>query len=173
VARKPIYRLVASPVGKEVPDLAPALPAFLPHLCPQDLLLGLPLRAHLEELIPCPRPVPAPPTPSGGPIRSASPSGVEKCVAIAVASRREVRRHPPSAVSSRVVRRHRRRLPSRSTSPSSSATLCLASSSASPSPPSRVEKRISRAVVFNRVANRTPIPVESGRITSQSVEHLP
>jgi len=37
------------------------------RLCPQDLLLGLPFRTHLEEVIPCLRLVPAPPatTPSG------------------------------------------------------------------------------------------------------------
>ena len=43
-------------------------PSFLPHLCPQDLLQGLPLGAHLEEVISCLRPVLAPPAPSGGPV---------------------------------------------------------------------------------------------------------
>jgi len=49
-------------ISEEAPDLEPALPppAFLPRLCPQDLLRGPPLRAHLEEAIPCLRPVPAP-----------------------------------------------------------------------------------------------------------------
>jgi len=43
-------------------------PRLLPHLCPRDLLLGLPLGAHLEEVILRLRPVPAPPALSGGPV---------------------------------------------------------------------------------------------------------
>jgi len=35
---------------------------------PQDLLLGLPLGAHIEEVTPCLCPVPTPPALSGGPI---------------------------------------------------------------------------------------------------------
>ena len=42
-----------------VPALPP--PAFLPHLCPQNSLLLLPLRAHLEEVVPRLRWVLAPP----------------------------------------------------------------------------------------------------------------
>jgi len=62
------YRLAAPPIGKELPDLEPALPllALLPHLGSQDLLLGLPLGARLEEVIPCLRPIPAPPALSSG-----------------------------------------------------------------------------------------------------------
>jgi len=48
------YRLAAPAVGKEVPDLEPALPppCLLPHFCPHDLLLGFPLGVRLEEVIP-------------------------------------------------------------------------------------------------------------------------
>jgi len=42
------------PTSKKVLDLKPGLhrPAFLPHLYPQDLLLGLPPGAHLGEVYP-------------------------------------------------------------------------------------------------------------------------
>ena len=42
--------LAAPLVGKEVPELEPALPppGLLPHLYPQDLLLGIPLGVRLQ-----------------------------------------------------------------------------------------------------------------------------
>jgi len=54
-------------IRKEVEPVLPA-PAFFPHFRPQDLLLGLPLRARLEEVTPCLCPVPSPlfPTSGGG-----------------------------------------------------------------------------------------------------------
>jgi len=48
------YRLAAPLVGKEVRDRGPVFPplAFLQHPYPQYLLLALPLRTHLEEVVP-------------------------------------------------------------------------------------------------------------------------
>ena len=71
VEREPsIYHLAAPPICKEVPDFEPVLPppAFLPFSCPHDLLLGISLGAHLEEVIRCLRPVPTPPALSSGPV---------------------------------------------------------------------------------------------------------
>ena len=47
------FRLAAPPVGEEVPyfELALPPPTFLPYLCPQDLLQGLPIGAHLDQVI--------------------------------------------------------------------------------------------------------------------------
>jgi len=46
-------RLATPPVGKELPDPPPALPppCLLPHFRPEDLMLPLPLRTHLEEVV--------------------------------------------------------------------------------------------------------------------------
>ena len=64
-------RLAAPHIGEdpEVLDLEPALspPASLPHICLQDLLLGLPFGPCLEEVVPCLCPARAPPALSGGP----------------------------------------------------------------------------------------------------------
>jgi len=64
------YRLPAPLIRQEVPDLPSVfpLPRLLPYLRPQDLLLGLPLRTHLEEVLSSLIRVPAPPTLRGGPI---------------------------------------------------------------------------------------------------------
>jgi len=62
------YRPPTPLVRQEVPDLSPALPpsGLLPHLRPQYLLLGLPLRTLLEEVLPSLVRVPAPPALWGG-----------------------------------------------------------------------------------------------------------
>jgi hypothetical protein len=59
-------RLAAPPIG-EVPDFKPVLPppGLLAHLRPQNLLLGLPVGAVLEDVLPRLRPVWAPPALGG------------------------------------------------------------------------------------------------------------
>jgi len=60
--------LAAPPIGKEVPDLEPALPrpAFFSYLRSHDLLLGLPLGTHLEFVVSRQRRTPTPPALGGG-----------------------------------------------------------------------------------------------------------
>ena len=68
------YRPSTSLIRQEIPDLPPVFPppSLLPYLRAQHLLLDLPLRTHLEEVLPSLVRVPAPPTLRGGSISSSN-----------------------------------------------------------------------------------------------------